>query len=106
MFFHNKVNFDKFGLAFNNRVVYHIYVTVLTSLSFYFQCVLALTDVGLTQADVEFIKFFINYFMYYTPDTMKVCPQTLSLYLHSAVAFSFHYRSISSKYKISPTRSI
>ena len=40
------------------------------------QIVLALTDVGLTEADVEFIKYFINIFMYYTADVMKVIPIT------------------------------
>ena len=33
---------------------------------------LALSDVGLTEADVDFIKYFINLFMYYTADVMKV----------------------------------
>ncbi|KAL5267620.1 hypothetical protein ACHWQZ_G004607 [Mnemiopsis leidyi] len=33
--------------------------------------VLALSDVGLTEADVDFIKYFINLFMYYTADVMK-----------------------------------
>ena len=36
------------------------------------QIVLALGDVGLTEVDVEFIKYFINIFMYYTADVMKV----------------------------------
>lgn len=35
-------------------------------------CVFALNDVGMAQADVEFLKYFINLFMYYTPDTMKM----------------------------------
>lgn len=35
-------------------------------------CVFALNDVGMAQADVEFLKYFINLFMYYTPDTMKL----------------------------------
>lgn len=38
-----------------------------------FQIVLALTEVGLTEADVEFIKYFINIFMHYSADVMKVC---------------------------------
>jgi len=33
--------------------------------------ILVLGDVGLTEADVEFIKYFINIFMYYTADVMK-----------------------------------
>ena len=38
----------------------------------FLQIVLALSDVGLTEADVDFIKYFINLFMYYTADVMKV----------------------------------
>ena len=36
------------------------------------QVVLALTNVGLTEADVDFVKYFINIFMHYTADVMKV----------------------------------